>query len=549
MKSFLRIIEFVILIVIVGLILFVSKVEYKGAIIISVFLAILIKSLMALPRKSTRYGFNTIIFIIIFFVILAIVYKLVANHNYRVDLTANKVFSLSPQTVSVLKSLNKKVNVASFTESKSSYEQVRSQYVYYTKNLDWEIYDPYRENIRAKRFGENISPGDSYVYVEDENHNIIKKEKIEGTDEENIVNALIKITRDVQKKVYFLIGHGEHKISDDYSMFKRLIEDEAYKVEELTLSRVEEVPTDCEVLVIAGLKMDLFNTEYDAIEKYLNNGGKLMVFLDTYLENKMSSENVAKFLKKYGVDVGDDIVVDSNVIAAFGGGNELTPSIMNYAEHPITKGLGNILFMLPGCRTVSKLIPVPEGITVTEIMKTYPSSWAEKNFDKLMKEGEIVPDENELKGPLSVAVAVEKSSEKDNKKMRMVVIGDSNFAEDKYLKEGVLQVVGKNLLMNSINWLAGEETLISIRPNKANFTPLMLSPSDAGKIFIVFVVLIPLIILFGSTFPLVKRYTFGKVLITLIVIVRWVVLFEVIRFLFQKQILFVLDKVVKFFIS
>jgi len=549
MKSFPRIIEFIILIIIIGLLLFVSKIEYKGAIIISIFLAVLIKSLMSLPKKSTRYGFNTIIFILIFFVILAIVYKLVANHNYRVDLTANKVYSLSPQTMSVLKNLNKKVNIASFAENKNSIEQVRSQYVYFSKNLNWEIYDPYRENIKAKKFGENVSPGDSYIYVEDENHNIIKKEKIEGTDEENIVNALIKITRDVQKKIYFLTGHGEHSINKEDSMFKRLIEDEAYKVEELTLSRVSEIPSDCEVLIISGPKVDLFNTEYETIEKYLEEGGRLFVLIDTYLENKMNAENMTKFLKKYGVEVGDDIVVDSNIIAAFGGGNELTPSIMNYTEHPITKGFSNVLFMLPGCRTVSKLIPIPEGVTVMELMKTYPSSWAEKNFDTLVKEGKMVQDENEMKGPLSVAVAVEKSSQQDKKPMRMVVIGDSNFAEDKYLKEGVLQVIGKNLLMNSINWLAGEETLISIRPNKANFTPLTLSASDVGKIFIVFVILIPLIILLGSTFPLVKRYTFGKVLTTLIVIIRWVVLFEIIRFLFQKQILYVLDKVVKYFIT
>jgi len=128
----------------------------------------------------------------------------------------------------------------------------------------------------------------------------------------------------------------------------------------------------------------------------------------------------------------------------------------------------------------------------------------------LEKEGKAKFDSGkDTRGPLTIAAVVtvqigEKKNEKGGgKNSKMAVFGDSDFANNSYLN-----ILGnRDLFLNTLNWLAEEEGLISIRPRDTDYNPVILSRAMGKVIFFVPVVIIPAMILVSGIVVLsVKRW-------------------------------------------
>jgi len=159
-------------------------------------------------------------------------------------------------------------------------------------------------------------------------------------------------------------------------------------------------------------------------------------------------------------------------------------------------------------RSVVAASPAPSGVTVEKLLESNPRSWAETGDLK----GAIQFDEGkDLKGPVSLAVAVTKSlagvmdeqgKEKTAaKQVRMVVVGDSDFASNAYF---AAQGNG-NLFMNMANWLAADEDLVSIRPKDPQDKRVQLSAGQQRIIFYSSVVALPLLILVAGVTVWLRR--------------------------------------------
>jgi ABC-type uncharacterized transport system involved in gliding motility auxiliary subunit len=124
---------------------------------------------------------------------------------------------------------------------------------------------------------------------------------------------------------------------------------------------------------------------------------------------------------------------------------------------------------------------MPEGVSAQVLAKTSPNSWLKRDMEELKTElrSEGRPLLNERldeKGPVPVAVVAtvtlrrDGSSDKEPKKARIVVIGDSDFASNNYLNLSG----NRDLFLNTVSWLAEEENLIAIRPKESGsfFTPV-----------------------------------------------------------------------------
>ena len=101
-------------------------------------------------------------------------------------------------------------------------------------------------------------------------------------------------------------------------------------------------------------------------------------------------------------------------------------------------------------------------------------------------------EKKDLKGPLSMAVAVTKEVKPAGDKgpatkARMVVVGDSDFAVN-----GYFQAQGNgNLFLNLVSWLAQEEDLISIRPKPPEDRRVILSQSEQSMLRLITVFVLP----------------------------------------------------------
>jgi ABC-type uncharacterized transport system involved in gliding motility auxiliary subunit len=332
-----------------------------------------------------------------------------------------------------------------------------------------------------------------------------KEEKIQEDTEKELTNAIIKVTREANKVVYFVEGHGEARTEDTeqvgYSYVKNALEEANYDVQTVFLAQQGKVPEDCSLLVVAGAQKEFLPNEVDIIRTYIDQGGKVFLLFDPGVHTALED-----MLRIWGIEVGNDVVVDvSGIGQLFGIGSVGVPIAAQYGTHPITEKHKGIMTFYPLARSVSFQKGGRKELEGTELAKTSSSSWAESDLEVLKGRAEAKKDPNEKRGPISLSVAVRvgigEEGPSDEKGARLVVFGDSDFAKNRYFP----QQGNGDLFLNCISWLAEEEELISIRPKQPGFNPLSLTRAQGRNIFIFSVILLPLGVLVAGTVVYVKR--------------------------------------------
>jgi len=176
--------------------------------------------------------------------------------------------------------------------------------------------------------------------------------------------------------------------------------------------------------------------------------------VDPITANKQSDPNLGSIFQKWNINVGNNVVIDSSGMGRLLGAGPAIPLVINYGDSPITKTLQRTMTFFPLARTVSiadKSKPDPQAV---ELLMTSPQSFT---TPKLEHEVSYDPKTDTM-GPLSLGVAA--SRRVNDKNPRLVVIGDSDFASN----EAIDQASNGDLFFNTIDWLAQDENLISIRP-------------------------------------------------------------------------------------
>ena len=442
-------------------------------------------------HRSTRYGLNTIVAILLVLGVVGFVEALAARHSARLDLTENRRNSLSPQTIQLLKSLKTEVNAVAFFRSdqpgKRVAEDLLKQYARYADGkLTWKVVDPDREPALARRYAI-----ESYGTVVLETKT--KSEKVSDAEEEKLTNGLVKVTREGKRSVYVMQGHGEHEINNSerfgFTEAKGALERSNYDVKPLVLARESKVPDDAAAIILAGPKTDLFPPEFEALDAYVCKAGKLLV-----MANPFQNEGLKKWIAKYGVELGDNLIIEPSPIGRLFGIGPEVPIVQQYESHPITRDMGGVSTLFPLTRTVAAAKTPPPGMTVRPLAQTSAQSWGETNRDALQR-GEAQPDPQDSRGPLSVAAVVTKD------KARVVVTGTSNLASNQFLN---LQG-NRDFFLNTVSWLAEEEDQISIRPRDAKQMPVFLSAQQWQAVFLLPVVVLPALMLAAGIVVVVRR--------------------------------------------
>ncbi len=449
--------------------------------------------------RSTRLGASSAVMILTVLGIAILVELISASHFRRFDLTEAGFFTLSPQSLKILQGIEKrgqKVKVTAFVQEvqRANYRDILDQYTYHSRNFTYTFVDPDRQPGTAKRYGVTAY---GTIVVESGD----KEQKVLLLSEEDLANAILKVTKAGKKVVYFLKGHGENDFDElgkvGYSQAKMAVEKENYEVKELVLLRAERVPEDAAVLIVSGPKKPLFSQELKMIRDYIARGGKLVFMLDPE-----GPKDVAEFLSEYGLELRDDIIVDR--LSRLFGADYLMPVVTEYAHHKITENF-SVASFFPLARSVrvKKGKDLKEGIKAEVLARTGPGSWAETDLKLMQEKGEANFEEGkDLKGPVPVAAVVTVELDKKKKKKGkgepplpdkalLVVFGDSDFANNSHLNLSG----NRDLFLNTVSWLAEEEDLIAIRAKTMRGSPVFFSPTQARLIFYLPVVILPAAVL------------------------------------------------------
>ncbi|HVO27676.1 MAG TPA: GldG family protein, partial [Candidatus Margulisiibacteriota bacterium] len=318
-------------------------------------------------ERSTRYGANVLLGSLVFVAVLVLLNYISARHSHRFDLTEQGVFSLSPQSANIVKNLQNDLEVQAFVEGGTNPQlhDLLESYSYASPKFKFEMIDPDRQPELAEKY--KIS---AYNTVRLE----YGKESTTVTQptEQSVTNAIIKVTRATRKTVCMIEGHGEPAIDDvedphGFSSIKQALENENYEVKKVLLASIASVPDDCSVVVVAGPQKPYLDNELTALGTYLDNGGRALFLIGPRQGNEFQP-----LLAKWGVKLGNDVVVDQVIRLFQGPALGLTPLVNTYAAHDITRDFKQRT-VFPMTRSVHSDTAGKKGLQATELAKTSPS--------------------------------------------------------------------------------------------------------------------------------------------------------------------------------
>jgi ABC-type uncharacterized transport system involved in gliding motility auxiliary subunit len=494
----------------------------------------------AIGRRQMRYGTNTAVLTVAVLAVLAGLNYFAVKRDKSWDLSKGQRHSLSDQTRKVLDGLKGDVTLTYFDRGnrlQEGREQIE-QYRRASSRVKTDYIDPLVNPGPAR---ENEITGPTVLVVMGE-----RREKVSNASEQDITNAIIKVTRGVKKTICFVEGEGERDPDDGaprgYSGAKAALAKTQYETRKVLLAREGSVPADCTVVVVPGPEKDMFPPAVDALRRYVKAGGKVLLMLEPDLRGP--SPALVALAGEWNVTVGHDVVVDSSGMGQIVGGGPLTPVVMNYPFHEITKDLREVMTVFHTARSVKAATGGTPGVSAQDIAETFEVAWAETD---LSLKGQVRFDEGaDRRGPIALAAVAtlsgaalgpatpaspaaapspaatlegpviaspgappppspsgspsaspsaspspspeaSPSPDEGKREARVAVFGDSDWASNQ-----LLGVQGnQDLFVNTVAWLAQDPDLISIRAREPEDQRLVLSQQQQGNVRLFSLLLLP----------------------------------------------------------
>ena len=441
------------------------------------------------------------------------------THFKRYDITEDRKFTLSPETISYIQELQEPMRIIvtqstdeSSSDLKANFTDIKNlikEYEYEAQKsgsgpIISDYVNVFQQRRRAqelvKEFG--INQPNLVIFASENKHRIItpdevyKMEEMEKTafrGEQIFTSALLDVSSPDGNSIYFLKGHGELDISsvDPIAGLSQLTEElkqRNFNVNTLDLTTPESrIPEDADLLVLAGPKQPLLVREITILKDYLGEkAGRLIILIDPATNN-----NLGDLFYQWGVLAEDMIMLDSGPDFMMNGGDLLLRRFD--PDHPITESIAkNSQSVVVGLsRPIRADIgaPIDDRLTVKPIVGGSETSWGERFY---REQGQIGFDENvDLKGPVSVVVVSERSISSDLgidiPGGRMVVFGTSNL-----ITNSRLNVLGNfSLILNTLNWALDRNNLLSIAPKPIDRLHITLSQEEMKKLRLALWFLLP----------------------------------------------------------
>jgi len=457
---------------------------------------------VVLTGRQARYGSNAIVMGLAFLGIIVVINYLIINNPKRWDLTEAGKYTLAPESIDTIKSLPNKVMILGFYTpnfSTNRAESLLNQYKFHSDGMiDYEFVNPYEDPLTAEKY--NVTRDGTLVLILGE-----QQEQINQVTEKDITGALVRLISPGERKVYFLTGHGEYDPEgfgdDSYSQVKSTLEAKNYTVEKLNLPVESSVPSDAEVVVIAGPTKPLSQEEIDLLDSYLERGGSMLILVEPIPMTDFGEmvDPLGVYLATdWGISLGEDMVVDMDSSQPF------APFANQYGDHVITEKMQGITTVYPTARSVTSG-STPSSVRLLDLVLTSTRSWAETDLEALVDETQVGETPSieadvdvDILGPISLAVTMEEGITQ----ARLVVFGDSDFATD----INFFQYGNGDMFVNSVDWLSEQEAIINLTP-KEDIQRLLIPPGryTLNLIFLGSVIVIPGLILISGGLVWLQR--------------------------------------------
>ena len=445
-----------------------------------------------IKARQTRYGAFAFFYIAVVLAIIVAGNWLADHNNKTVDVTANKRFTLSDQTLKVVKGLKKPVKVYFFDKSET-FDRARDmmdRYKNLSSNFQVQYLDPDKNPDVARVEGMH-NFGDIIL------DNGEKKETAKALTEEELTGALVRVLKNGLHMACFVNGSGEHTLDDSqregYAALKDLLGKNNYKTQTISLIEKPEVPKTCTLVVVAGPKHDYLQPAVDALRTYIKGGGRAIFNFDPVLnlpDQKMGeTPALAALVAEYGITPKGDVLLDLGAASRLFG--QLSPVVGTYEQHPIVRVMQDNATVFPLARSLEVKAPAEKLFSSTA------DSFSLTDPKLPIKESDL---EKAAKGPFVMGAAATIGT--GDTQGRVVVVGSSNWLANNII---AAPVGNRDLVLNMMNWLTSDEDLISIRPKDPEDRRLNVSGNAMRILFLTSVIFLPLFVIISGISVWAKR--------------------------------------------
>lgn len=416
-------------------------------------------------------------FVLVFLALILMLGYLSSQYRWAKDITQANRNILTQGSVNVLKQMDGDINITVYATNddanngdtfRKGMQDFVARYQREKKNVFITFVNPSEEPKLAQEAGVKVD-GETIVEYNKRSEHITPP-----FAEQEMTNLLVRLSRTNNQPVMYLDGHGERLLqgmkNHDLGEFGKQLESKGFKFSNPDLTIAQAVPANGSMLVIAAPQVDVSAVEAKKIKAYIEAGGNVLWLLD---DNKLHGlQEVAEYL---GIKVSPGIVVDR--AAEQYGADPKMAFASQYGDHPITRNF-MLRTVFPEAHEVDGQASDDLGWKVGRLIDVAPNGWLESDVIPAgAQDLKVRFDQGKDKaGPINVGVALER--EYGKKGQRVVVVGNANFLANTFITNGGNLDLGINI----INWLAGDDRLITIQPMPLKDINVNIPATDEGRL-------------------------------------------------------------------
>ncbi len=431
-------------------------------------------------RRRIRLFVHHGVFVVLLAVLVTFLAYLAHENRIERDLTQTSRNTLSAPTLDVLRQLDAPVRITAYAMAKdargdSVHARIQNflrPYQRVVPEISLAIVDP-REQPRAAATAGVRAPVELVVEYNQ------RTEHLTEFTEQAFANLLMRLIRGAERLVLWLDGHGERKLdggaNHDLGDFGRQLLRKGFRVNSVNLALAQEVPANAALLLIASPQTNVTAAETQKIRAHLERGGNLLWLLDP--EPLRGLQPVAEQL---GLVLLPGVVVDPRATEFRASPAFAVGTSAGYSPHAATSTLHlNTLF--PYSRQVAVI--ESDEWRVAPLVEVAPRGWVETANPDVSP---AFDETRDIPGPITIAVALERTI--NDRPQRVVAFGNASFLSNTYLGNGGNLDLGVNL----VNWLVGDDSLITVQPRPSADSRLDIGPIALYLIAGTFLAILPL---------------------------------------------------------
>jgi gliding motility-associatede transport system auxiliary component len=402
----------------------------------------------------------------------------------HVDLSASQLHTLTPKSVAVVRQLRSDLDVTVFAApndpNRSTLQSLFALYQDAGPHVKVRYVDPRSDVAEAQSLGVT-SAGSAVLRYQDRKPVVLAPG---SQSEQDVTGGILKLELNHELTVCWASGDGERDpTSTDatfgYSQAGQAMGGEDFVPRQLVLSEATSVPPDCAVVAVVGPTQPLSSSGSAALKSYLAGGGRLLLAVDPWRPDVAASFNA--LVQPIGLKFDGALVAEDSAHTYFG--HPDIPVVVSYGSSPIAKDLRNVASFFPDTTSISG----PESPVASSSTGSY--AVAQPRQDPARQPGD-------KPGPFDLMASYEQATSGGGRE-RVVMVGTSGLAENLVVPPTIASA-NLELFLSSLDWLSGQDALVSLPAKPQGSLPLALTGAQADLDVALTLIVLPVLIGFGG---------------------------------------------------